>query len=601
MTESDEAIGFRRKSLVWAAGLILVVVIPLSLWYGSGIIQSKLKGDAIREELPPLPDTSDWPEAFTLALQEASEAVSSRRGSDEGLGELAMLYHANAFLKEAEACYTLLNERDPEEARWAYYLADVRLNWGDLASAESLLKRVAALKPSYLPAQIRLGDVLFKSGKSEAAREVYLRSLQLDANNPYALLGLAREHLRGGAEEEALTLLSRLGENNEEFAPGFMLMAQLLEKRGEKERAEVARALGRKHGRYREHPDPWMDTVTTRCYDLDRLTVLADMNVAIRQFERALDILDRAVNISPEFPDVHLIRGMAYSGMGEKDKAIKAYKRALLLGGDTIVIYSALVNLHKKSEEYGEAIAMARKGLEENPDSPELLAVLGELLIEQGNRAEARVHLRKALQEDPSHRLALRNLARTLWEEGRESEAMKIFQELRRLSPLDFHSRAFLAQHYLEREDPEKAEAPLREAKLLEPDSAELRELLLTFLLQSGNRKAREGDYPGAVAGYREALAVDPSNIEIHLNLGQVYAESNAYEAATESLKIYTAERPEDVNGWIVFGDVAWKARGHTMAQEYWQKALIVARGMRNSDRIIAAVEERLRQDIPGR
>ena len=176
------------------------------------------------------------------------------------------------------------------------------LNWGDLASAESLLKRVAALKPSYLPAQIRLGDVLFKSGKSEAAREVYLRSLQLDANNPYALLGLAREHLRGGAEEEALTLLSRLGENNEEFAPGFMLMAQLLEKRGEKERAEVARALGRKHGRYREHPDPWMDTVTTRCYDLDRLTVLADMNVAIRQFERALDILDRAVNISPEFP-----------------------------------------------------------------------------------------------------------------------------------------------------------------------------------------------------------------------------------------------------------------------------------------------------------
>ena len=239
--------------------------------------------------------------------------------------------------------------------------------------------------------------------------------------------------------------------------------------------------------------------------------------------------------------------------------------------------------------------------LEENPGSPELLSVLAEILIEQGKRAEANVHLRKALQEDPSHLPALRNLARTLWEAGRESEAMEFFLEVRRLSPLDFHARAFLAQHYLGNEDPERAEAPLREAIDLEPDNAELREMLLTFLLQSGNRKAREGNYPGAVVDYREALAGDPSNVGLHLNLALAYVEMEDYEAANESLEIYTGERPEDVNGWIVLGDMAWEERLHAKAQDYWQKALIVARGMRNSDPIIAAVEERLRQNIPDR
>ena len=590
---------YNRKRTIAALAGILVAAIGLSLWFAPGIIAQKRENDSIREQLPDLPDTNGWPEAFGQALREAKAAVTWRKCKVEGLSELAMLFHANAFLQQAETCYAILSAGDPREARWAYYRSDILLKRGDLTSAENLLKKVVSLKPSYLPAQLKLGDILFKLGKPESAQEVYLRCLQMEAENPYALLGQAREEMRQGKDQETLARLLRLVEKNPEFAAAHMLMAQLLERNGEKRKARLARAQGQHLGRYRDPPDPWMDAVATRSYDLYGLTVLADVNVATRQFEKALDILDRAEKISPGSAKVHLIRGFAYSEMGRKKDSIQSYKKALRFGGDTTLIYGQLAQLYRELDEYPQAIAMVRNGLEKDASSPELLSILGEFLIERGEREKAERHLRKALFEDPASLPALLNLARALWEQGRESEAMDYFEEVRRLAPLNFRSRAFLAQYYLGKGEPERAETPLREAMDLEPENAELRQMLQVCLLESGNRKAEERDYAGAVAYYKEALAGNPGAVELYRNLGVAYAEMEDYESAAESLKSYTEERPEDVNAWLMLGDIAWEEGEHARARDYWRKVIIVARRLNNSDRIIEAAEGRLRRMEP--
>ena len=308
---------------------------------------------------------------------------------------------------------------------------------------------------------------------------------------------------------------------------------------------------------------------------------------------------DRAEKISPGSAKVHLIRGFAYSEMGHKNDSIQSYKKALRFGGDTTLIYGQLAQLYRELDEYPQAIAMVRNGLEKDASSPELLSILGEFLIERGEREKAERHLRKALFEDPASLPALLNLARALWEQGRESEAMDYFEEVRRLAPLNFRSRAFLAQYYLGKGEPERAETPLREAMDLEPENAELRQMLQVCLLESGNRKAEEGDYAGAVAYYKEALAGNPGAVELYRNLGVAYAEMEDYESAAESLKSYTEERPEDVNAWLMLGDIAWEEGEHARARDYWRKVIIVARRLNNSDRIIEAAEGRLRRMEP--
>ena len=584
---------------MWSLVVVVAGLGAVGVWYIRDSKEREQQTQEIRSELPSLPYTGDWPEAFASALNAANDAVLDEGLESESLPELAMLFHANAFLDEASVCYTFLNERDPHNARWAYYLADIRLSTGDLQSAEKLLTAVIDLDPAYIPAQLRLGEALFKSGNSGKARDVFQQTLALEPGNPYAMLGLARIRLQDDDEEVALALLSDLSEINPEFSAGYTLAAQVLDRRGEERKAEVARALFRERGRHREAPDPWMDTVTTRCYDISRLTVLADQNIATRQFERAVDLLERAENLAPENSQVHLFRGFAYAEMGERDSAINRYRSALRYGGDPVAINGELARLFQGLGDIEKAMSAVRAGLKENPKAPELHGVLGELLIEQDRAAEAETHLRSALEEDSAYLPALRNLARVLWEAGNDGEAMEYFEEVRRLAPLDFQSRAFLAQHYIEKGELAKVEQPLREAMDLEPENAELQGLALSFLVAAGDNQMGARDYLSALDFYTDALAGDSDNIDLRLKIGLAYMGMEDYMGAIPSIEKYTDGKPEDVRGWMILGDVLWEERQFEKARGSWRKASIVARGMGAAAEIHKAIAERLALEIP--
>ncbi len=74
-----------------------------------------------------------------------------------------MLYHANAFLNEASACYGLLQELELEDPRWPYFLALLRLDQGDLGSGEVQLERTLNLVPNHLPSLLKLGGARSQS------------------------------------------------------------------------------------------------------------------------------------------------------------------------------------------------------------------------------------------------------------------------------------------------------------------------------------------------------------------------------------------------------------------------------------------------------
>ena len=102
--------------------------------------------DAIHERLPAVPDTGDGPQALADAIRDAHERAQSDAGQEamDGLRDLATLYHANDFVQEAEICYRLLGEVQPEEPRWLYLLAYLRLRSGDAEGAE---KRLSCYAP----------------------------------------------------------------------------------------------------------------------------------------------------------------------------------------------------------------------------------------------------------------------------------------------------------------------------------------------------------------------------------------------------------------------------------------------------------------------
>ena len=589
----------RRKHLFWAVGSLLIVAISVSLWVVPGYRDRKWESAAIRGQLPPLPDTADWPQVFTEALYAAWEAVAWRDGDVEGLDELASLYHANGFLEEAASCYRLLEDRESGEPRWPYLRALIHFDQGDLASGVELLEKTLSLEPNALHVLLKLGDAQLKSNQPESALDTYRTCLRLDRNNPYALLGMVRDRMRRGQTTDALLLLSRLVESSPEFGPGHMLMAQLYDRTGDTRKAKVSRALGSKYGRFHEPPDPWMDEVMRRCYDAYRLTVLADTQAHAGRTKQAMLYLDKAEAVAPDSPEVHTLRGLRLSELEDSEAAIEAFESAIKLSGHSTDAYIGLVRVYIAQGETAKAIQTARRGLTQFSESAKFHSILGEFLLQQDDLAQAEHHLRIALGKEPNELKTIKSFANLLLKQGRETEAMDLFQKLRQRSPLDVYSRVTLARHYVKHVAFDKAEAPIREAQELEPEDPELRKLTVDILTANGNRKAAAGQLPDAVATLSEAVRLDPTRFDLIRSIALIHANLQEWDAAEANLKTYLNMHSGDVKTWVVLGDVYWSAGKLTEARDRWRHAQRLAEKQKGTEELLAVIKARLGPSDP--
>jgi len=86
---------------------------------------------------------------------------------------------------------------------------------------------IERLLPSEADALAQEGKRLEEQGKAQGAESLYRAVLSKDANQPQALLGLARLLIERGEEADALSLLGRISLNSAEYTAAQQLSAQL--------------------------------------------------------------------------------------------------------------------------------------------------------------------------------------------------------------------------------------------------------------------------------------------------------------------------------------------------------------------------------------
>ncbi|HET7536334.1 MAG TPA: tetratricopeptide repeat protein, partial [Candidatus Didemnitutus sp.] len=247
----------RRRSFVpW----VILGGVLLGIGLGIGLKRE-------RAAAPPSPPASvaarhdNLPPAFDQALRAALDRVGASNNDPEELRKLARLYHANRLYADAAACYrTIAASPTGLVARDHYYLADIAQNENDLAAAEKEFRAVISSEPRYVPARLSLADALFKSGRPEEAEKEYAAVLAIEANQPQAMLGLARIELQGGDDDAAVARLDELMAAHPESTAGAAVFAQVLERRGETDRAT---AMAQWSQQKPELPpaDPWLNAL----------------------------------------------------------------------------------------------------------------------------------------------------------------------------------------------------------------------------------------------------------------------------------------------------------------------------------------------------
>jgi tetratricopeptide (TPR) repeat protein len=126
------------------------------------------------------------------------------------------------------------------------------------------------------------------------------------------------------------------------------------------------------------------------------------------QTEKAVEELEKAVRISPEYADAYNNLAVQHIRMGRVEEACDELSRAIAIAGPSASLLSNLAFAQRQLKRFPEAIESARAALRLDPGSPPAHLILGSILaIDPRTRAESIPHLERAAESMPSARAML--------------------------------------------------------------------------------------------------------------------------------------------------------------------------------------------------
>lgn len=561
----------RGKKATWG------IVVALACFGAAGLVLLR------RAHAPRLPTDADYrslPAAFRAALDASRAKVVSGGFNPDDLRALARLYQANRLDPQARACYAIIGPV-AATAHDHYYLAGMAEDDGDLESAAAELRGAIKIDPQYLPARLALAEVLFKSGQPDAAEGEYKGILAVEANQPQALYGLARIDLQRGSDDAAVARLGVLMASHPEMTSGAGLLAQVYDRRGDKERAEVMRQWSRQ----KPEPvpsDPWMEALFTDCYDLQRLGLKFEEYFTSGEVELAVPLIGRIAELDPSSPIPHILHGWTKARAHDDAGAVEDYRKALASGGDPEKICPYMVASLLALGRVSDAASLLAEYHAKKPDSIPILIAYSEVAVREGDTALSRQLLTEVLAKEPYLYAANMSLAKILWTAGDKPEAVKRLKRAAEVSANDVPSRALLGEYYLGVSEPDAAIPPLEEALAHgNPQGAQLQSLtamLYEAYLRAGAAQEQKGYASQAVTSYYEkAIRLAPTAPGAYARKAAACASAGQFQGAADALKALGALQPSNATVFLSLGDVQYQDGRRVEARISWQKALDLA------------------------
>jgi len=144
----------------------------------------------------------------------------------------------------------------------------------------------------------------------------------------------------------------------------------------------------------------------------------------------AVGVFRRAAEMAPQDPAPLIAAGDVLLQMGSVNEAIVSYNAALIRPGDTQGAQVGLTKAFLKTGKPALALSPLSKAMEESPENPKLLLLLGVTKDLAGQHWEAQAHYRDGLSRAPGDPALTVNLALSLALSGNYPNAIAVLQPL---------------------------------------------------------------------------------------------------------------------------------------------------------------------------
>jgi putative PEP-CTERM system TPR-repeat lipoprotein len=436
------------------------------------------------------------PAALNL-LGIARGVAGDRKGSRTALEQAVAVDHAFlparlnlAKLDVVEGNYQAARERlqailkdHPKNAQAMFELAAVEERAGRPAEAIRWLERLRAFDPRHVAAASRLVDLYLSDRQPDKALSVAKGAEAAQPNDLAALGTLAHAHLAVGDAKGAQVILNRMT-RIAGFDPRWQTQIATYQVR-------AGNAAGAAYSLEK--------AVSARSDYAPALALQAELDIAAgdlgRAEQRARAILSREPGKALGYRllgDVALAK-KDYSG------AIASYRTALGKESSTdgaLRLYQAYL----ASGSAAKGAEFMESWVREHPKDLAAMRVLAEAHLRAGNLAAARSWYERVVKAQGESPAVLNNLANILARQG-DDGALAYAERAHRLAPKDAAIQDTLGWILLQRGDAEGGLRHLREARLRDPRSAEIRYHLAAALARTGRHDEARRELAEAMKG----------------------------------------------------------------------------------------------------
>ncbi len=244
---------------------------------------------------------------------------------------------------------------------------------------------------------------------------------------------------------------------------------------------------------------------------------------------KRFSLLQRAVELDPEYLDANLKLGLDYYQSGKVMESLPFMEKAAQLGSDLPEVHNNLAVIYAQLGRKKDALAEFEKALDLKSDYPEARLNYGRLLEENGRFDQAEGVYTDLLDEDPDNVKARSSLALLYERTGRTELAIQEFRVLSRRSPE-------LAEEYFLQggRDARKAKE-FQKAELFFQRVVDINPQFSQGYAELGTNSYLAEEYEKSMEYFRQALALEPQRGEYHYYLGLAQDRSGREGEARQS------------------------------------------------------------------
>lgn len=172
----------------------------------------------------------------------------------------------------------------------------------------------------------------------------------------------------------------------------------------------------------------WKDTISKSPHSLRASLNMSALLFNKKEYDSAIEVLKRYLELAPEYHGVFNSMGNAYAGKKDYANAIENYEKAISLKPGEIAYRGRLSVIYEIQGDLKRSLEECKKALEIDPYNPDLLQRIGNIYAAQGLFEESAKAFEKALSINPLFPDAHYSLG-VLYE--RKGMNIKAFQEYR--------------------------------------------------------------------------------------------------------------------------------------------------------------------------